>query len=380
MLDSEVTERNSELIERMEQILHAIYRSAPEFNIAFNGEEPVRIPSLGIADGYELEASEILFWVDRNAYLEEYGAWEESHLLDKHQRAVKLIRESDQLSVFHDLVGAIRRKRIAPFVGAGMSRPSEYPLWGEALNLLVSRIEGADEEEIKAELDEFRYLDAAQCLWETDDSQVKNFIRTKYSESVIPAGGVQGAIKLLPRFSHGCVITTNFDPVIELVVGKGQFEGYMHGMQQGNKFVSKLIKGDRCILKLHGDAEDSDTYVLTKEHYDTAYGSALDFSKPLPRSLRQIFISYSLLFIGCNMEHDRTLDVFKHTCDDGQFDIPDHFAIMPDPVDPAKKASKEARLLQLHIRPIWYPAGEHQLVEDLLALAVDITEDRVRSI
>jgi hypothetical protein len=81
----------------------------------------------------------------------------------------------------------------------------------------------------------------------------------------------------------------------------------MHGMQQGNKFVPKLIKGDRCILKLHGDAEDHDTYVFTADQYDQAYGSPVDFKKPLPRALRQIFVSHSLLFLGCSLERDWTL-------------------------------------------------------------------------
>jgi hypothetical protein len=33
------------------------------------------------------------------------------------------------------------------------------------------------------------------------------------------------------------------------------FDGYIHGTQQHN-FFSRLVRGQRCLLKLHGDADD----------------------------------------------------------------------------------------------------------------------------
>ncbi|WP_443070080.1 SIR2 family protein [Sulfitobacter sp.] len=71
----------------------------------------------------------------------------------------------------------------------------------------------------------------------------------------------------------GCIVTTNFDPLIETVLGKGHITGCMHWRQEGNKFSTKLIKGERCLLKLHGDTEDHETCVFTSEQYDQAYGS-----------------------------------------------------------------------------------------------------------
>jgi hypothetical protein len=214
-------------------------------------------------------------------------------------------------------------------------------------------------------------------LWDADASQVKNFVRTKFSKSQIPAGGIQGAVTLLPRLSYGCVVTTNFDPVVEEVLKGGVLEAYMHGTQKGNKFVPRLIKGDRCLLKLHGDAEDHDTYIFTTQQYDVGYGSPFDFKKPLPRTLRQIFVSQSLLFLGCNLEEDRTLQLFREVLADGQFEIPDHFAILPEPADPTQKPPKEARLLAMKIRPLWYPDGRYEMVEMYLKLAIDVAEHRV---
>lgn len=44
----------------------------------------------------------------------------------------------------------------------------------------------------------------------------------------------------------------------------------MHGTQ--TQFAAKLIKGERCILKLHGHFNSAETYIFSKAQYDAAYG------------------------------------------------------------------------------------------------------------
>jgi hypothetical protein len=377
-MSSDSIRTNKDIVARVEQLLQAAYEEKGEFNEALNGTLPLEIASLNPdQDPYSLEVSEVLFWTDRDAYNNELAFWETAHTLETHQDSINVLKASDQLPVFGDLVGAIKRSRVAPFIGAGMSSASKFPLWGTALELLIQRIDGIDAAAVRSCIATFDYLKAAQMLWDRDSYQVKNFIRNKFAEGQIENGVVKGPIKLLPRFSHGCLITTNFDPVIEMVIGRGNLEGYMHGTQQGNKFVPKLIKGDRCILKLHGDAEDYDTYIFTESQYTEGYGSPFDFKKPLPRALRQIFVSHSLLFLGCSLEKDRTLDLFQKVIDDKEFEVPDHFAILPEPSGAESKNQKEGRLLALKIRPLWYPSGEHEFVERYLALAVDMAEGRI---
>ena len=380
-MSNKSVKENKEIIDRVEEVLQAAYKENEEFNTALNAEEPLRIPSVKPdRPPYVLETSEILFWTDRNAYYDELEYWEEIHIQEVHEQTIQQLKSNDQVPVFYDLADAIRRNRIAPFIGAGMSQPTGFPLWGSALEQLRDRLDGVDAGATSTALQSFDYLKAAQILWDHDSTQVNNFIRTKFAERQIPQGGVQGPIMLLPKISRGCMITTNFDCVIETVIGKGNLDGYMHGVQQGNKFVPKLIKGDRCILKLHGDAEDHATYVFTGEQYKDAYGAPFDFSKPLPKALRQIFISHSLLFLGCSLEQDKTLELFKCVCEDRQFEIPDHFAILSEPEGTEKKNQKEGRLLEMKIRPIWYPAGQHDFVEKYLHLAIEIAEGRITAL
>lgn len=366
---------SKKVIESVEAALQSAYSENEDIHQKLDGEEPIKIKSLlPDRDEYSYERSEALFWIDRNTYYEEM----EFCLLKHHEEAIEFIKQNELKPVFKDLVSSVKRKRIIPFLGAGMSSPSNYPLWGAALKEILGRIDGLDTAAMEAKLANFEYFEVAQELWNAENAQVKSYIRNKFADGNLGDEGPVGAINLLPELCEGCIVTTNFDPLVEKVVGRGHITGYMHGRQEGNKFSTKLIQGERCLLKLHGDAEDHETYVFTAEQYDAAYGAPLDFTKPLPKALRQIYISSSLLFLGCSMTQDKTLELFSKVTEDSDFDVPDHFALMSLPSEGETKNQKEARLNELKIRPIWYPKGEHSFVDKYLRLALDMASERLK--
>lgn len=155
----------------------------------------------------------------------------------------------------------------------------------------------------------------------------------------------------------------------------------MHGIQDRSKFVTSLIQGERCILKLHGNVGDQNTYIFSQQQYNDAYGEEINFTKPLAKTLRQIFVSSSLVFIGCSLEHDRTLDLFSTVVESKEFEIPDHFAILNKPTSHAETQAKENLLLEMKIRPIWYEIdsdGGHTKLEKLLKYIADCANGRAR--
>ena len=273
----------------------------------------------------------------------------------------------------HDLVNAAKRQRIVPFVGAGLSKPMNMPLWGEALKTLHRRLPNLNDPHLTTLIDSGQYLEAAQILANHDADLTNNFICTTYRVQ-----SIDGPVVLLPQIAHGCIVTTNFDDAIEEVYKRSSvaFEGYMHGTQHHN-FFTRLVRGERSVLKLHGDADDSQTYILTKTQYTQAYGEPLKFQRPLPKALRQIFISNSLLFLGCSLEKDKTLDLFRRVKAQSGYEIPNHYAILPAPDSPAAKQQKESTRLSLSIQPVWYPEGKHDFVEKLLRLVIDVAEKRI---
>jgi hypothetical protein len=377
--------RESKLIvDKVEEALQAAYSSNQEFNAALDEAEPLSFRSLRDPEHeYLMKVSDALYWVERDSYLDELDHWEGQRQVNQHEAATAFIKESDQRAVFLDLVDAVRIGRIAPFVGAGLSKPCGYPMWGEALRKIAQKLNGLAVQDIEPLMVQYDYLQAAQVLHDAAADHVRHFIKTEFRQR---AGAISGPVLLLPELAQGCVVTTNFDSVIEDVLQqRGQaLDGYMYGMQPGNAFVQRLLRGERCILKLHGDARQENTYVFTHAQYQAAYGEQLSFQNQLPRALRQIFISHSLLFLGCSLEQDKTLDLFKSVVEEAAFEIPDHFALLNEPGTPQERARKEARLLQLKIRPLWYATPEdadgnpnHDLLEQILKLAIAVARKQV---
>ncbi|MBK8971398.1 MAG: SIR2 family protein [Hahellaceae bacterium] len=382
-MDIKKLRENKLIVDKVEEALQAAYASNQEFNAVLDDAEPLAFMSLRDPEHeYAYRISEVLYWADRDAYLDELDHWDGRRQIDQHEAAIAFIKHSDQEAVFRDLVDAIRQGRIAPFVGAGLSKACGYPMWGEALRKIVQKLDGLPVQDIEPLMAKYDYLQAAQVLHEASAQQVQHFIKTEFRQR----GAISGPVTLLPNLANGCIVTTNFDTVIEdLFRNTGQpMDGYMHGTQAGNNFVQRLLRGERCILKLHGDAGQPNTHVFTQAQYQAAYGEPLAFQNQLPKALRQIFISNSLLFLGCSLEQDKTLDLFKSVVDEDAFEIPDHFALLGEPTKAPERAQKEARLLGLKVRPLWYatPLDEegrpdHSLLEQILKLAIAVARKQV---
>lgn len=383
-MDIKKLRENKLIVDKVEDALQAAYSSNQEFNAVLDEAEPLVFKSLRDPEHeYLVKVSDALYWVERDSYLDELDHWEGQRQIDQHETATTFIKQSDQEAVFLDMVDAIRIGRIAPFVGAGLSKACGYPMWGEALRKIAQKLDGVAVQDIEPLMAQYDYLQAAQVLHDAAADHVRHFIKTEFRQR---AGAIIGTVLLLPELAQGCIVTTNFDSVIEdLFQQHGHaLDGYMYGMQPGNAFVQRLLRGERCILTLHGDARQENTYVFTQAQYQSAYGDPLSFQNQLPRALRQIFISHSLLFLGCSLEQDKTLDLFKTVVDEAAFEIPDHFALLNKPSTPQERAQKEARLLKLKIRPLWYESPisddgkpDHSLLEHILKLAIAVSRRQV---
>lgn len=359
-------------------LLTAKYDTNQSFNEYLDSDEPV---TLGTS---AYPRSKVLFWVDPESYDADKIAWESDAIEAKHEAAIQLLQAIGSIPQFTDLLQAAERGRVVPFVGAGLSKPLGMPLWGEALIQLLNRLHGIDTAAIQLLINSGQYLLAAQKMAAHDAAITSSFIRNTYRAQQLKLKA--GPLQHLPRFAKGCIVTTNFDDAIEKTyeeaIHQGKpmdFKAYMHGTQEHN-FFSRMVKGDRCLLKLHGDAESDATHILTAQQYEQAYGQppAFDFQKPLPKALRQIYISQSLLFLGCGLEQDWTMDLFKAAKESDTYQVPNHYAIVEAPIDPQQKQQKETRLLNFNIQPIWYENtdGKHCMVERLVDLIADVAEKR----
>lgn len=339
------------------------YLKRPAYNRWLDDQGPVIV----LADG-SYSRSEVLFSVDRDAYLAKYDDYEIDRVDKLRKRAEKCLDgRNGQRQRFERLVDAARRDAVVPFVGAGLTIPCGMKGWQAFLYHLADE-SLTDRATVEAHVNAGEYEEAAELLCvRMGDRWFSEQIQTEFGRIV----EAKGAVRLLPRLTRTCLVTTNFDQVIESVFRE-------HGTSldraigsNAEDFHRALVKNQAYLLKVHGDVDRAQDRVLTFTHYKAAYGDgSVDFTRPLPKALKRAFTAKVLLFLGCSLGPDRTMRLFNQiiTSDD----LPDqHYAVLEAPKEDVERVSRERTLMDHGIIPLWYPNGEHQHVEALVQMLVE---------
>lgn len=336
------------------------YLRQVEFNDSIDSEGTVEIATC------KFERSRILYVMDPDAYREAADVFESERIAGLMTLARKCLDNGGRhnFARFEELVEISRKSQMIPFIGAGLTKSSGMPDWRTFL-LDCAEDTALSRAEVEELIDNDRYEEAAHKVYEAAGEDVfTTCVRDVFGREVRPVG----AVCLLPRIVRTCVITTNFDRVIEtLFEVQGRKLDRVIG-PEADEFHEAVIRGGAYILKIHGDAITPRSRVLSRSQYDAAYGGAgIDLKLPLPKALAQVFQSRVLLFLGCSLHSDRTLTLFKILKEREGARV-NHFALVEHPGDARKKAERE-RFLQSHsIKPIWYPTKEYQCIEGLLLL------------
>jgi hypothetical protein len=211
-------------------------------------------------------------------------------------------------------------------------------------------------------------------------------IRDRFGARASESCPLRGPILLVPALARGPVLTSNYDRLLERVfrqVGR-PFANVAWG-PRSQIWAEALNRDQPNLLKIHGDGEDQQELVLSKSDYDRHYGrrrarwtfqAGPRFDQPLVRALVQVFSRRSILFVGCSLAPDRTLGILRAVTALG---APNHYAVIERPRGPARALEREKALRRCGISPLWYPSGEHHLVEVLLRHLLDRPERRNRT-
>jgi hypothetical protein len=313
--------------------------------------------------------SRAFYFGDRNLYDQEANRFDQeqkARILNTDQFPRNLVR-------FDELKRSCQRGFVIPFVGAGMSKSAGCPEWKEyLLNLCADA--ALDAAVMRARLEE-----------NGDYEGVMNDLVTRlgvdrfnldFERDFKTPEDIRGAVTLLPKLFDNSVITTNFDRVLEKVyeADAKSFVEKVTGRGQASAFFRAIPAGERYLLKLHGNLDNAAERVLNKAEYDAAYGNDgnIHDACSIPKILKRLFTSYSFLFLGCSLSADRTVQTFmKIAQQEGQENLPHHYAILASPSDAARKRTVDERLTAAHISPIWFPDGEFQHNEEILQLLLD---------
>ncbi|ASF99289.1 SIR2 family protein [Vibrio anguillarum] len=324
----------------------------PQFHDYLNEEGEIDVA------GYVFSRDNILKELEKEGYQEALNEWLQQRQIENIARADKILALFDNLGRFRKLKEIYARGAIIPFVGAGMSMPSDYPGWTKFLYQVL------DETKVsKADFDEAiakgQYEEAAQML--SDALPAGCFL-----EQVENAFGANqeicGVVQRLPLIFKQAVVTTNFDNVLNRCYENANFnfEEELLG-PVAEELPRALGENKRVLVKLHGKANSSRNRILTKSEYDNHYQNdqALE-------SVIEAISNRTLLFLGCSLTVDRTIQCLKRII--GKKDpenVPRHYAFLKLNEGEDRIARKN-QLGEANIFPIWYTDDHDESLEALL--------------
>lgn len=318
------------------------------------------------------QPSKALFSGDRRSYDEAFQAfrkqcrhealgesWFQEQLGDGHwfQRNV---------DHFIQLVELMYAGAVVPFVGAGISASAGFSSWkdhlrhqGKTAHIATGRIEALlASGEYETVLEEIEAVRGREVFIQE--------IRDEFSRNLT----IPDVVWRISELFTDTVITTNYDRLLEQ-----SFETGEAGRVQVINGLNALEQPDPkkiTVIKLHGDIREPKRCILSKNQYDEAYGNgSLNMHKPIPKLLAYHYKNSSLLFMGCSLSNDRTVQVFRKIREGmgEEEETKQHFSIEQAPGTLEEIAQRNAELAKLGITPIWFEKERYELVESILSLA-----------
>lgn len=352
---------------------HTVFDLFEDFNDWINqGEVDLDLPLLEKLSTVGLSSPSKAFYAgDKEAY-------------EQALRAYRLVRRHEALSMeyliesfgpedglhwyerneqrFNQLIDRLAEEMVVPFVGAGISVGGGFPTWANHLRQ-QGRTAGIGGKQIEAWLAQGEYEQIVAHIEQVHGRDV-------FAQEIRDVFGKRGSIQYITLLISGMfkdtLITTNYDQLLEQVFDTGADTEVQ--VINGVTAMEAPDPNKITIIKMHGDIKNPARCILGKMQYDQAYGEAeLDLERAIPKMLRYYFTNNSLLFVGCSLNNDRTIQVFREVkAQAGDYSFPQHFCIEQTPDDLKSLIARNSELARLGITAIWYPKAKHEQVETIL--------------
>jgi hypothetical protein len=298
-------------------------------------------------------------------------------------RRVDRVRSPDALSTLIDdenqatleaLAVSLRSSTgVIPFVGAGMCRSFNLPLWDEFL-----RGAARSERQRKAvdrHLAKSDYEAAAEVFMAPRSKKRFNELVEKTFDVDVPEADFRASpLRLLPLVTSGPLVTTNFDCVLEQLFALSSRPFAQDDVIIGRRperILAAMQHNERALIKLHGDISDRSTRTFTAWEYEQSYGEAGGLPTGILLRLSNVlYTNRPMLFLGCSLEADRTVKVLTRIR--AQNPYLTHYAILAADDLASAFDAKRKRLARCGIRPLWFAPEDFLSIATLLERCVDL--------
>jgi hypothetical protein len=257
------------------------------------------------------------------------------------------------------------------FVGSGISQWSGLPSWWGVISQLADNLDyaGIDSMLVRTEARDGDLLQAASYGFsKLTSAQIGDFIRRVVQlGNARPVDIHQRIVTLGPT----CFITTNYDDLLEQAIAKwvqGQsFRGPITNRQIVEQANIQHAQARRFIFKPHGDANDSESIVLSREQYRMLLPEG-DYSATLS-TLKTLLATRPVLFLGFGLRDPDFLYVRDILANLYRGGVRDHFAVIPDATSEHAdywRNSYGVHILGYKTRPTSSGGKDHGALLDLL--------------
>jgi hypothetical protein len=297
---------------------------------------------------------------DPDALREEFDLWlSEVWKPEQQQRRDEILTLYGNERRYDDLLEAIGRQQVVPFVGSGMSVPSGLPTWSDLLRR-VKEFTPCDPANLERLLESCSFEEAADLLASGSNPRLLAE-RVEHDLRIDESSTVSGPVRLLPALFRNLVITTNLDDVIEQAYHSCErpFTHVLAGSDL-NRYRSLKSTSLQFLLKLHGDSRQVAGRVLLSSEYDATYAAG----SLVREEITLLYRLNNLLFLGCSLGADRTVRLIEEVAGSDP-SMPKHYCFLPLPDGNATRIERENFLTQRGIYPIWYSLPHD---ESLMAL------------
>jgi NAD-dependent SIR2 family protein deacetylase len=326
----------------------------------------VKLGSVGLS-----QPSKAFFAGDRKAYEQAFSAYRIDRRQEVLSRAqlIEALGEEDgnhwferNEQRFNQLLDRLAEKMVVPFIGAGVSVGGGFPTWANHLRQ-QGRTAGIPKEQIETWLAAGDY---EKFIEHIERKNGRDAFAQEIRDVFSKLGSIQDITLIISELFKDTLITTNYDRLLEQVYDTGADSPVQ--VINGVTAMEVPLADKMTIIKMHGDFKDPARCILGKAQYDQAYGEVqLEMDRPIPKMLRYHYSNNSLLFVGCSLKSDRTLQVFQATKEQaGDKLFPQHFAIEQAPEQLEELIERNGELAALGITAIWYPKDQHNQVEAIL--------------
>ncbi|PDZ36490.1 hypothetical protein CON18_30680 [Bacillus cereus] len=215
------------------------------------------------------------------------------------------------------------------FVGSGISSWSGLPSWYKLISELANYLERegySNADAVRKKINDDLLLAASIGLKSLNKMYFKEFLKGVCGSSVANPHDIH---KKIVSLGPTCYITTNYDQLLEDTLRENR-KG-IHWDVVTNRQLAELASLNQArykdyVFKVHGDVNDIESVVLSREHYQKLYGernSALNTLEILLTTKPVVFLGFGLRDPDFLQVRDKMKNIYG---DNGI----EHYAIMSD--------------------------------------------------